>query len=65
MGQDIFLWCLLVIYTHVILYVNLARYTTVRTFKNYRTHNDGIVYIVLITQIIILIGFELLKYGPQ
>lgn len=64
MIQEVFLWLLLVIYQHVLRFFELNHNVTgVYNFKTYIKYGGKIVYMILITQITILLGYWVLKYG--
>lgn len=64
MIQEMFLWILLVIYQHVLRFFELNQNVTgVYNFKTYIRYSGKIVYIILFTQVLILLGYWLLKYG--
>ena len=45
--------------------MNLNNLTNVFTFKDYVNYSGKLFYLILATQILILIGFELLKFGGK
>lgn len=61
MAQDIFLWAMLVIYTHISRYGETRIFDDVKSFKDYMNFRGGVFYWIIATQLLILIGYEFLK----
>ncbi len=61
MVQDLILWFLVVLYMHIIRYSELVFYTNVRNLRDYFNYRHNIILVILFTQIMIFVAYELLK----
>jgi hypothetical protein len=61
MKADIFLFLIMFVFMHWVRYVELRKYTILRSFKDYMNIDQGITYMIIVIQIILFMGFEFLK----
>lgn len=60
--QELFLAFLLIVYANVAIYVMLMHFTTIRKIKELFKINDGIMYMINFTFLLIVGCYMILKY---
>lgn len=64
MEADLFLWLLMMLYFHIVRYFEICHNTSVYDLRTYVKYGGKIIYIIVFTQIMIFVVFEILKNSP-